>query len=96
MTEVKKKPVKTVEVTYEQFTAWDFIPCGSFYIRDALGNYLFLKTSNRAEAQAVINERYGKGKYNVVAAKLEKGISRLESGEYSACGTSTRRGQFRG
>lgn len=95
MTE-QKKPIKTVEVGYEQFTHPDFIPPGSYYVRDAMGTYLFMKTSKRQEAQDLVNERYGKGKYSVVAAKLEKGVSRLESGEYSCRGTSTRRGQHRG
>lgn len=90
------KQIKTVEISYDEFSAWDFIPMGSFYIRTAMGNYLFLKTSDRAAAQACINEQFGKGKYSVVAAKLEKTKSRLESGEYSAVGSSTRRGQHRG
>lgn len=89
----EKKAIRTVEVSYDEFSAWDFIPMGSFYIRTAMGNYLFLKTSDRAAAQAHINEQFGKGKYSVVAAKLEKTKSRLESGEYSCRGTSTRRGQ---
>lgn len=91
-----KKPVKTVDVKYDQFTTWDFIPPGSFYIRTALGDYLFVKTANRKVAQDYIDETYGKGKYAVVASKLEKGKSRLEGGGYSCTGTSTRRGQQRG
>ena len=91
----EKKAIKTVEVSYEGFGEWDFIPPGSFYIRNAMGNYLFLKTSDRAAAQSYVNELYGKGKYTVVAAKLEKTKSRLESGGYSCTGTSTRRGQHR-
>lgn len=90
------KDVKMVSVSYEEFSEWDFIPVGSFYIKNALGDFIFLKTSSRAEAQKKIDSEYGKGKYAVIAAKLEKGVSRLESGEYSCRGTSTRRGQHRG
>lgn len=89
----KVKSVKTEDITFEQFSAWDFIPPGTFYIRNALGDYLFLKTSNRKAAQDHVNEVYGKGRYTVVAAKIEAGKSKLESGGYSCTGTSTRRGQ---
>lgn len=90
-----KKSIKTEIVSFENFSQWDFIPPGSFYIRTALGDYLFLKTSSRAAAQEFVNTEYGKGKYTVVAAKIEQGKSRLESGGYSCTGTSTRRGQKR-
>lgn len=90
-----KKAIREVRVSYSEFEEWDFIPPGSFYIRTAMGDYLFLKTSDRKAAQDHINNEYGKGKYTVVAAKLEKGKSRLESGGYSCTGTSTRRGQHR-
>jgi len=92
----KKKVVKTEDVSYEQFSQWDFMPPGSFYIRTAMGDYLFLKTSDRKAAQDKVNELYGKGKYTVVAAKMETTKSRLENGGYSCTGTSTRRGQHRG
>lgn len=88
-----EKKIKTVVVEFEAFSAWDFIPVGSFYIRDASGDYLFLKTSNRAEAQKYVNDTYGKGKYTVVAAKVQKTVSRLESGGLSCTGTATRKGQ---
>lgn len=96
MSVTKKKTIKTVTVQFEQFCDPDFIPYGSFFIRNAFGEYIFLKTSDRSLAQAWADENYGKGKYTVVAAKLEKGVSKLESGGYSCTGTSTRRGQHRG
>jgi fibronectin type 3 domain-containing protein len=91
----KKKTIKTAVVTYKEFSEWDFVPPGSYYVRTALGDYLFLKTSDRAAAQEYVNKEFGKGKYTVVAAKIEQGKSRLESGGYSCTGTSTRRGQKR-
>jgi hypothetical protein len=96
MSDVKKvKPMVTVTVTFDQFTEWDFVPPGSYYIRDAVGNYVFMKTSNRQLAQKYIDEQYGKGKYTVIPAKDDKNKSKLESGGLSCTGTSTRRGQKR-
>lgn len=102
MAEKKVKTIETVPVTFEHFTAWDFMPPGSFYIRtagyieiseDVFADYLFLKTSDRIAAQNRINEIYGKGKYTVIPAKIQKTVSRLESGGLSCTGTATRRGQ---
>ena len=90
------KKIQTVEVSYEEFSEWDFMPPGSFYIRNAMGDYTFLKTSDRKAAQDAVNEIYGKGRYTVVAAKVEKTKTRSENGEYTVRGTSTRRGQHRG
>ena len=90
-----EKKIKTETVKFDVFSGYEFIPPGSFYIRDASGDYLFLKTSNRAEAQKHINDTYGKGKYTIVAAKIQKTVSRLESGGLSCTGTATRKGQKR-
>lgn len=96
MPEKKVKEIKSVPVTFTQFSEWDFIPPGSYYVRNAMGDYTFYKTSKRADAQLQADKDFGVGKYSVIAAKLEKPTSRLESGEYSVRGTSTRRGQHRG
>lgn len=95
MTEAKKKVVKTVDITFDQFAAYDFIPPATFFIRDARDVYVFYKTSKRADAQQAADEVYGKGKYKVMASKLQKENSRLESGGLSCTGTATRRGQKR-
>lgn len=95
MAEKKVKPLVTETVKFEVFSQWDFIPPGSYYIRDAAGNYIFLKTSDRALAQSHIDNEYGKGKYKVVPTKIEKTKSKLESGGLSCTGTATRRGQKR-
>lgn len=87
------KIIKTVDVEFDTFSEWDFVPPGSFYIRPASGDYLFLKTSDRKAAQDFINEQYGVGKYAVIPAKIQKTKSRLESGGLSCTGTATRRGQ---
>lgn len=94
MSDVKKvKPLVTVVVKFDQFTDPDFIPPGSFYIRDASGDYLFIKTSDRKAAQDHADKEYGKGKYAVIPTKDQKTKSRLESGGLSCYGTATRRGQ---
>lgn len=96
MSVVKKvKPLVTVTVEFKVFSEWDFVPPGSFYIRDATGDYIFMKTSDRKVAQQHIDKEYGKGKYTVVPAKTQKTVSRLESGGLSCTGTATRRGQKR-
>lgn len=87
------KVIKTVAVDYETFSEWDFTPPGSFFIRDASGWYVFLKTSDRKAAQEHVNNEYGKGKYTVIPTKDQKTKSRLESGGLSCYGTATRRGQ---
>lgn len=93
--EKKPKPLLTETVKFEVFSAWDFMPPGSFYIRDAAGNYVFFKTSSRTIAQDHVNKEYGKGKYTVIPTKIEKTKSKLESGGLSCTGTATRRGQKR-
>ncbi|AXF53079.1 MAG: hypothetical protein [Caudoviricetes sp.] len=92
---MSEKKIKTVVVDFEEFSEWDFIPPGSFYIRNAMGDYVFMKTSERKLAQDHVDAEYGKGKYAVVPAKQDKTKSRLESGGLSCTGTSTRRGQKR-
>lgn len=89
----KKKELKTVPVSFTEFTDPDFIPYGSYYIRNAMGEYLFIKTSDRKAAQEHVDEYYGKGRYTVIPSKTEKLKSRLESGGLSCTGTATRRGQ---
>lgn len=64
----------------------------NFYIIDALGNRVFYKTRNRAEAQRQANEDYD-GKYLIRAVKDQKTKSKLESGGLSCVGVATRRGQ---
>ena len=87
------KPKITI-VEFEQFSNYEFIPPATFYIQNAMGDYVFIHTSSRAVAQEWVNDEYGKGRYTVKASKLQKG---KELGENSkpAFGTATRRGQKR-
>lgn len=84
---------KVTVVTYEQFSDYLFIPPATFFIQNAMGEYVFVHTSHREIAQEWVDKEYGKGKYTVKASKLQATKSKLESGGYSCTGTSTRRGQ---
>jgi len=81
-------------VTFEEFSNYEFIPPATFFIQNALGDYVFIHTSKRAVAQEWVDTEYGKGRYTVKASKLQKG---KELGEHSkpAYGTATRKGQKR-
>jgi hypothetical protein len=82
--------VKTTNISFEQFSAYDFVPPATFFIRNALGEYIFIHTRERAKAQAWVDENYGKGRYTVNASKMQKG-----KGEVTVRGVATRRGQKR-
>ena len=82
-------------VTFKQFSAMDFVPPATFFIQNALGDYIFIHTSKRELAQVYVDEEYGKGRYTVKASKLQATKSKLESGGLSCTGTATRRGQKR-
>lgn len=85
---------KITLVSYAEFAAWEFIPPATFFIKDAMGDYVFVHTAKRQVAQDWVDSEYGKGRYSVNASRLQKG---KELGEDSkpAFGTATRRGQRR-
>lgn len=85
MSEIKQeKEIKTTVVSYEEFTDIDFSFPANFYILTAMGDYLFLHTSDRKKAQDYVDEHYSK-LYKVKSSKLEKG-----SGNYTVRGTQSR------
>lgn len=85
---------KITLVSYSEFAAWDFIPPATFFIKDAMGDYVFVHTANRATAQEWVDNEYGKGRYSVNASRLQKGKPLGEDSK-PAFGTATRRGQKR-
>lgn len=91
MTEKKSKDPKVTIVDYQTFTDYLFIPPSTFYIQNALGEYWFVHTASRQVAQEYVDSVYGKGRYTVVASKLQKTVSKSESGELSCRGTATRK-----
>ena len=63
----KPKEIELVNVPYHESTSLSFIPptrC-KYYIKNAMGDFTYVKTSNRGKAQARIDEVYGRGKYRV-------------------------------
>lgn len=89
MSDKKPKEMKTITVTYEEFSDYEFTPPGSYYVRMATGDYLFVCTSDRKAAQVYIDTELGKGRYTIIPSKM----TQPKSGDYTASGTSTRRGQ---
>ena len=81
------KEMKTTILSYDEYSQM-IDPPSTFFIRDAVGQYVFIHTSSRVKAQAC-----GKGKYTVIASRLQKTKSKLESGGLSCTGTATRKGQ---
>lgn len=84
---------KITVIDFETFSALDFIPPATFFIQNAMGEYVFIHTAKRQVAQDWVDEEYGKGRYTVKASKLQATKSKLESGGLSCTGTATRRGQ---
>ena len=41
------------------------ISLSKYFVINALGDYVFIRTRDRAKAQAWVDEEYGKGKYRV-------------------------------
>ena len=86
------KELKTTVLSYDEYTHM-IDPPSTFFIKDAIGQYVFIHTSDRAKAQEHVDEIYGKGKYTVIASRLQKTKSKREDGGLSCRGTATRKGQ---
>ncbi len=91
------KNIKTQEYGREDYLLPSFKHPSNYYIVNAFGNRLYIKTTDRATAQAKADEIYGKGFYSirVVADKDEFGSKKWDSPEtYKPVrGVSTKRGQ---
>jgi len=59
-----------IRVKYNEATSLDFKPPCTYYIKDAMDDYVFIKTRNRKVAQELVNNEYGAGKYTVSSSKL--------------------------
>lgn len=80
--------VKVTVVSFDQFSAYDFLAPATWFIKNAMGEFLFIHTRERAKAQEWVDENYGKGRYTVNASKIQKG-----KGSLTCTGTATRKGQ---
>jgi len=86
----KKKEIKITVVSFTEFEDMDFKAPSTFFIKNALNEYLFIHTSTRSVAQEWSDENYGAGHYKVIAAREQKTKSRMEGGGLSCHGTATR------
>lgn len=59
-----------ITYTFSEATELDFTPPTLWYVRDALDNFVFVKTKSRQKAQEIINSVYGAGKFRVSSSKL--------------------------
>lgn len=86
---------KITVIDFATFSSLEFTPPATFFIQNAMGDYIFIHTAKRQVAQDWVDNEYGKGRYTVKASKLQATKSKLESGGLSCTGTATRRGQAR-
>lgn len=66
----KPKPIKVTILSYEEFSDMER-PASKWYIKDALGQYVFVHVRTRDEAQKYFNEEYG-NMYTVRCSGMEK------------------------
>lgn len=85
------KSLETVTLTFDMYlqAKEEKLILPKFFYVNCLGDYVFLKTRDRAKAQAFIDEECGKGKYRVRSC-VQDGVA---SGDATCRATETRRGQ---
>lgn len=85
------KPIETVTLTFDMYlqAKEEKLTLPKFFYVNCLGDYVFLKTRDRAKAQAFIDEECGKGKYQV-RSYVQDGVA---SGDATCRATATRKGQ---
>lgn len=88
------KQIETIILTFHEYNIHReekrLLP--KFFVVDAMGLYVFIKTRDRTTAQEWVNENYGAGKYRV-RTYTQDGVA---SGDASCRATETRRGQAKG
>lgn len=86
------KPIETVTLTFAEYNQAKeekkVLP--KFFVVDAMGLYVFIKTRDRTTAQEWVNENYGAGKYRV-RTYVQDGVA---SSDASCRATETRKGQY--
>lgn len=92
MTEKKPKETKVSYVYYEDYIQYDYVDVATWFIVNALQQYVYFHTSDRATAQQACNDLYGIGFYTVKTSKIQKTKSSREDGGYSAYGNNSRKG----
>lgn len=90
--------IKIVEVPYAEVISSDFKPPAPFYVVNANGDHVYIKSSDRASARAKADEMYGKNFYSIRVAiiKDESMKQWTDPDNYKpVSGTATRRGQVK-
>lgn len=89
--EVKKKEIAVVIVSFSEYTSYDFVEPGSYFSMSAMQDYYFYKTSDRKLAQDKCDELFGAGRYVVKTSKNIATKSKREDGGVSASGVNSRK-----
>lgn len=92
MTETKKKDIEVVVFSYQDYTSYDFVEPGHFFVMSASQEYYFFKTGDRAKAQEKCNQLFGENFYTVKTSRNIKTKSKREDGGVSASGSNSRKG----
>lgn len=88
----KEKDIEVIIVSFADYTSYDFVEPGMFFVMSSMQDYYFFKTADRAKAQQKCNEIFGENFFIVKTSRNIKTKSRLESGTYSAYGSNSRKG----
>lgn len=85
------KPIETVTMSHAEYLEAKEMKKAlpKFYFRDAMGNYVFIKTRDRAKALQYIKDEYG-GRY-ALKSYTQDGAA---SGDATCRATATRKGQY--
>ena len=59
-----------IRVEYSEANSLEFTPPRRYYFRNALEQYVFIKTRSRGKAQEIVDNYYGKRMYRVACSKL--------------------------
>ncbi len=63
---------KTTVISYSEFIDDDFKKPSNHYIKNAMGDFTFFHSRDRATCQQACDEMYGVGQYKVNASKMGK------------------------
>lgn len=57
--------LETVIIDGSEYMSGEFTIPSRYFIRIATGDYMFIKTRKRSDAQSYVNQEFGSGKYRV-------------------------------
>lgn len=85
-----KKEIEVVHLTKEEFETSEGKYPSRYYIIDALGRYVFIKTNKKITAQEYVDDFYGHGKYSVRSIGLDSDNGKTPNVKSSLNGASRR------